>query len=275
MHNALEIYSAHVYHYNGTQHTTLHSHEQEYELFYSLDTSARYMCDGKVYGLTPENVLLAKPGVPHRMVSSSCGRLIDIKFTICDSFLKMRANEQILFVEDISDSMRVLLAQIADEINHKDAYSKKLISLCLETFLYMVLRENASGIQPAVENDVAHDLNIDYERLTPCVRRALPFIEGFVVLPVESFSVSALAIQCGYDNRYLSQKFKEDIGISITQYYGLIRLSKAKEFLKNSDMSISQISRLLGYTQPAHFMKYFKKYTGMSPSKYRNQVRDE
>lgn len=67
-------------------------------------------------------------------------------------------------------------------------------------------------------------------------------------------------------------KYKEecqglkDLGIlCLTQY----RLNTAKEMLKSSEKQISEIYYLAGFNELPHFLRVFKKYTGLSPSRYR------
>jgi AraC-like DNA-binding protein len=50
-------------------------------------------------------------------------------------------------------------------------------------------------------------------------------------------------------------------------------ISKAKELLKNKEVSIAQISLSLTY-DPSNFSKFFKKWTGMTPGQFRKQCND-
>lgn len=266
----LMIYSTHIYSYDGTQYTTLHRHIDEYELFYSCDEIAWYEFGGKSTALSSGNVALVRPDIGHKMISSPKGRVLDIKFSILSNELCMMVDTLQSVTCDLTREQTLLLAQIMNISTEKGVYYQKITALLLEAFLYILLSPAEKDNKDEESfPDAISELNIDYEHLTPCVQRALPFIDGFAVLPVEPFRVSTLAKQCGYDSRYLGQKFKDDIGISITQYFGLIRIKKAKEFLCDTELSILEISGLLCYTNPAHFMKNFKKNVGISPSKYR------
>lgn len=68
---------------------------------------------------------------------------------------------------------------------------------------------------------------------------------------------------------YLSQLFKQDTGQSFTNYVLHIRLTKAEQLLRETPLSISDISESVGYTDYGHFSKLFKKYKGVSPKSYR------
>ena len=67
----------------------------------------------------------------------------------------------------------------------------------------------------------------------------------------------------------LSVEFKNEIGISPSQYLANLRVEKAKELLSNSNMLIKDISNAVGYEDDYVFRRWFKKYTGMTPGQYR------
>ncbi len=70
---------------------------------------------------------------------------------------------------------------------------------------------------------------------------------------------------------YLSQIFKREIGVTFTQYLTELRINYSKGLLKNSGMTISEISEKSGYQQYFYFAKIFKKTVGISPSQYRKE----
>lgn len=67
----------------------------------------------------------------------------------------------------------------------------------------------------------------------------------------------------------LQKGFKEMLGSTVYQYIKKVRIEKAKYLLKNTDMSIIEISNEIGYENPSKFANLFKEYNDMTPSKYR------
>ena len=59
------------------------------------------------------------------------------------------------------------------------------------------------------------------------------------------------------------------MGISPQKYLINFRLNQACKLMKNTELSIAEISRSVGYQDPLYFSKLFKKEKGLSPSKYR------
>ena len=69
---------------------------------------------------------------------------------------------------------------------------------------------------------------------------------------------------------HLSRTFKKSANISLTDYINQVRISKAKELLRGTDIYIYAISEMVGYHDATYFSSIFKKMTGLSPSEYRS-----
>lgn len=69
---------------------------------------------------------------------------------------------------------------------------------------------------------------------------------------------------------YLSKLFKQETGLTLTDYIIEIRIKKAKHLLKNSlDMKVHEIGTEVGYVDPAYFNKLFKRIVGVTPNEYK------
>ena len=60
--------------------------------------------------------------------------------------------------------------------------------------------------------------------------------------------------------------------MSLTKYILAIRINKAESLLLTTDMNITEIAISSGFTDANYFSRVFKKETGKSPSKYREQA---
>jgi len=69
---------------------------------------------------------------------------------------------------------------------------------------------------------------------------------------------------------YFVRVFKECTSLSPYEYILHYRVDKAKELLRTSDYSVSQISFKVGFESESNFIKYFKKITGKTPLQFRN-----
>jgi AraC-like DNA-binding protein len=67
----------------------------------------------------------------------------------------------------------------------------------------------------------------------------------------------------------LNERFKKATGLSVMSYLITLRMQVACSFLKNTELPISDILHRVGYLDDAHFLRAFKKYSGLSPTEYR------
>lgn len=86
----------------------------------------------------------------------------------------------------------------------------------------------------------------------------------------EKISLEQIAKNLYLSPFYISKVFKEEIGETPINYLIKIRLENAKDLLlKKQDLSIKEISSIVGYDDAYHFSKSFKKYYGLSPAEYK------
>lgn len=88
------------------------------------------------------------------------------------------------------------------------------------------------------------------------------------------FTVKRLAEEVFYMNpAYLSHLFAEKTGESWSSYVKKIRMEKAAELMEEKDFSITEIASMTGYNDVSLFIRNFKQATGMTPKRYRDELR--
>ena len=78
--------------------------------------------------------------------------------------------------------------------------------------------------------------------------------------------------ELGISVSYMSLLFKKEKETTFVKYLTSVRMEKAKEILKLTGDKIIDIAGQCGYNEVYYFSHSFKKYTGMSPKKYREEV---
>lgn len=101
------------------------------------------------------------------------------------------------------------------------------------------------------------------------VEEAKSYIEKHLSKDV---SLEEVAEVLGLNPSYFSQLFKQLAGETFVQYRIKRRMEKAKKLLENPSYRITDISYEVGYADHPHFTKTFKKYSGYSPSEYREKL---
>jgi len=84
-------------------------------------------------------------------------------------------------------------------------------------------------------------------------------------------SVEFYAARQSITTRHLSSVIKSVTGKSASEIIALIVINEAKVLLNSSSKPVSEISSILGFSDPYSFSHFFKKHLGESPSQYRNQ----
>ncbi|HIZ21396.1 MAG TPA: AraC family transcriptional regulator [Candidatus Blautia faecigallinarum] len=71
---------------------------------------------------------------------------------------------------------------------------------------------------------------------------------------------------------YFSKLFKQEQGEGFLEYLTGVRMSAAREFLRNQNYSIKEVCSMCGYSDPNYFSRIFKRYEGVTPSEYRERL---
>ncbi len=87
----------------------------------------------------------------------------------------------------------------------------------------------------------------------------------------EDLNLDILAQNVFVSSYYLSHLFRREMGVTFSDYLTKVRVSRAKELLMEG-RSVEDVSECVGYRDGNYFIKIFKKYVGVTPSKYRKSV---
>lgn len=106
--------------------------------------------------------------------------------------------------------------------------------------------------------------------------RMVDELDGYIRENItDEISNTELGAIFGYHPFYVSRMLKEKKGLTMRQYVISYRLKLAKEMLRTTDRSASEIAEACGFTDASYFAKTFKSVFGMTPKEYRNQFKDE
>ena len=79
-----------------------------------------------------------------------------------------------------------------------------------------------------------------------------------------------IAVYVSLSRSYLSKLFKDETGYSLFSYINHIRIEKSKELLLDDTISLVDVAGLCGFEDQSYFTKVFKKETGISPKRFRD-----
>ena len=98
------------------------------------------------------------------------------------------------------------------------------------------------------------------------LRRAVEYIAAHVS---EELTLERLSYVVGMSPHYFASMFRRSTGAPPHQFVLLHRIERAKEHLGNSRCSILDVALDVGFNNPSHFARTFRRFVGISPSAFR------
>lgn len=91
----------------------------------------------------------------------------------------------------------------------------------------------------------------------------------------ENITLDQLAEKVSITKYYMVHAFKREYGVSPINYIINCRIKEGKRLLAETDLSLSQIAAILGFSSSSYFSQTFRNAEGTSPTEYRkaNQVK--
>lgn len=90
----------------------------------------------------------------------------------------------------------------------------------------------------------------------------------------EPITIELMAESLGYNRAYLSRMFKRHTKVTPVTFLLKLRVDKARLLLRERlELTIEQIASSVGFYDPLYFSKQFRRWYGVSPSEYRNQIK--
>lgn len=100
---------------------------------------------------------------------------------------------------------------------------------------------------------------------SPLIRSCREYVETHIF---ERIRLADMAVSAGYTESYISRTFKKETGESLFDYINRRKVELAKEILRGTAISVSELSDRLAFASPSYFGSVFRKFTGMTPLEY-------
>lgn len=88
----------------------------------------------------------------------------------------------------------------------------------------------------------------------------------------ESATLAEIALKFGLSANYLSQRFRQEMGVTYGGYVKELRLNRAKALLSSTRMSLDRIAQEIGFHSVQYFCRFFHLETGETPGEYRRRA---
>ena len=244
--------------YGGDWHSVPHTHNHV-ELFYIIGGKGQFLINDDLYPVNTNHLVIINPNVIHTEVSLNAQPLEYIVLGIDGIELSINdtANGQFCILDhfesvDISSCLRNILR----EMEMKQPGYEDVCQAFMEILIIRLMRSTGLSVPNGIPSVSSH-------RQCAAIRR-------YIYLHFkESLTLDLLAEEAHMNKHYLSHAFKREYGISPINYMISRRIEESKYLLTETDLSLSQISQLLGFSSLSYFSQVFRKSQSIPPIEYR------
>lgn len=186
-------------------------------------------------------------------------------FEYARNAIKVRALDYLLKPCDMNDLLAVMDTAL-QKLDKENAFNGNSISGKEQNKETQIDGSNANNVR---ENRPKRTDNVRNSDEQTTIKYLKEYVENNYIYDI---SMQEAAEEMGYSDAYFSKLFKQYFNQNFTAYLTEYRIKKAKELLSNTNHSIKDISRMVGYTDSNYFAKIFKRLVGEIPSKYRENL---
>ena len=249
--------------YGGDWHSVPHTHNHM-ELFYILGGKGQFLIQDQLYPVNANNLVLINPNVTHTEVSLNAQPLEYIVLGIEGIELATSENSNGQFnILDHFESVEIsgCLRNILREMEQKNTGYEDVCQAYMEILIIRLMRNTALAVP-------AEPQHVSGNRQCAAVRR---YIDHHFKEPL---TLELLAEEAHMNKYYLSHAFKREYNISPINYMISRRIEESKYLLAETDLSMSQIAQLLGFSSLSYFSQVFRRTQSVSPMEYRQSTKN-
>jgi len=249
--------------YGGDWHSVPHTHSH-LELFYIVGGKGQFLIQDQLYPVNVNNLVIINPNVIHTEVSLNAQPLEYIVLGIEGIELATSENSNGQFnILDHFESVEFsgCLRNILREMEQKNTGYEDVCQAYMEILIIRLMRNTALAVptDPQV---------VSGNRQCAAVKRYIDLHFK------EALTLDQLAEDAHMNKYYLSHAFKREFGISPINYMISRRIEESKYLLAETDLSLSQIAQLLGFSSLSYFSQVFRRTQSISPLEFRNSAKN-
>ena len=249
--------------YGGDWHSVPHTHNH-LELFYIVGGKGQFLIQDQLYPVDANNLVLISPNVIHTEVSLNAQPLEYIVLGIEGIELQANSTSNGQFsILDQFESVEIsgCLRNILREMELKNAGYEDVCQAYTEILIIRLMRNTALAIPTEPQA-------ISTNRQCAAVRRYIDLHFK------EALTLDQLSEEAHMNKYYLSHAFKREYGVSPINYMITRRIEESKYLLAETDLSLSRIAQLLGFSSLSYFSQVFRRSQGISPMDYRQSTKN-
>ena len=244
--------------YGGDWHSIPHAHSYT-ELFYIVGGDGQFQIDEKLFPVHSNQLVVINPNIIHTEVSYGSKALEYIVLGIEGVELTIPGSDEARYcIYSFPERNNVLscMQSVLREIQEARPEYQTACLAYLDIILVQLMRNASVSVTQASSRFPAN-------RQCATVRQ---YIDQHYK---ESLTLDLLAEKVSINKYYMAHAFKQEYGVSPINYLISCRIREGKQLLTETDLSLSQIATVLGFSSSSYFSQSFRKAEGISPTEYR------
>ena len=244
--------------YGGDWHSVPHTHNHV-ELFYIIGGKGQFLINDQLYPVNTNHLVIINPNVIHTEVSLNAQPLEYIVLGVdgIELSISNTSNGQFCILDHFESlDMASCLRNILREMEMKQPGYEDVCQAFMEILIIRLMR--STGLSLPSETSA-----VSTNRQCAAVRRYIDLHFK------EALTLEQLAEEGHMNKFYLSHAFKREYGVSPINYMISRRIEESKYLLAETDLSMSQIAQLLGFSSLSYFSQVFHRTQSISPKEYR------
>jgi two-component system response regulator YesN len=193
---------------------------------------------------------------------------------ILDKIFKQNFDERDLSTDMAQQLIGEIKASLFKSIDSKVIRDSNEWTILKSQLIQLQLMDGIKQIRHVIENIIETYCSLIENRKKEAdhetVKIILKYVEDSYGDP--DLSLYSIAEKVGRPEKFISQLFKEQIGVYLSEYLEKVRIQKASELLLNTDKTIEEISHQSGYNSPHSFRRAFKRVSNVTPKMYRQTI---
>ena len=251
-------------------------HHNFYEMFYVLKGQCLHRVGEKPSLLHAGDLCLIQPKVTHSIDVSDESVVIDVlirKSTFRQYFYSILQGDNILsgfFMSTLSEGagMDYIIFHAPDDYELENSfYSLCREVLCREEYYNTLINSIVVWIFVILLR--RYQNTCEYPANRPQYADQADKILRYLQANAAETTLTQFAQHFHYTPESASRRIKQVTGHTYSQLLTDIRIANAKQLLRDTSLSAAEIGTAVGYESPEHFMRIFKKITGITPAEYR------
>ena len=244
--------------YGGDWHSIPHAHNYT-ELFYIIGGDGQFLIDDERFPVRAHQLIIVNPNIIHTELSYEAHPLEYLVLGIEGLEISISGtNEGRYCVYTLPTETRVLncMKSILREMHERDIEHQMACQAYMDILVVQLLRNTGTSMTQGTDSSPTN-------RQCAAVRR---YIDNHYK---ETLTLDQLAEEANVNKYYLAHAYKQAYGISPINYMIARRIDEGKRLLAETDLSLSQVSGILGFSSASYFSQSFRKAEGISPIEYR------